>query len=78
MVWPSLNIDILAAPHNTSVLNLNPPGKNTRQGMVTDQSYIEILMHRGLVLATLHFTDINANSKQVQTKWSLSVLSYER
>ena len=38
--------------------------------MLTDQNYIEILMHRTLILATLRFTDTNANVKEVSTKYS--------
>ena len=84
MVRARLDIDILAAPVHTSdclTASHQPPpssqpelelqvGVKIQQPMLTDQNYIEILMHRTLILATLRFTDTNANVKEVSTKYS--------
>ena len=45
--------------------------------MLTDQNYIEILMHCTLILATLRFTDTNANVKEVYTKYSRPSVRHE-
>ena len=47
------------------------------QPMLTDQNYIEILMHCTLILATLRFTDTNANVKEVSTKYSPGNVKHE-
>ena len=45
--------------------------------MLTDHNYIEILMHCTLILATLRFTDTNANVKEVSSKYSSGNVKHE-
>ena len=82
MVRARLDIDMLAAAVHTSdcltaATTTNTisswtwtPGGVKIQPMLTDQNYIEILMHCTLILATLRSTDRNANVKEVYTKYS--------
>ena len=88
MVRARLDIDMLAAAVHTSdcltAATTNTisswtwtPGGVKIQPMLTDQNYIEILMHCTLILATLRFTDTNANVKEVSTKYSTGSVRLE-
>ena len=88
MVRARLDIDMLAAAVHTSdcltAATTNTisswtwtPGGVKIQPMLTDQNYIEILMHCTLILATLRFTDTNANVKEVSTKYSPGNVKHE-
>ena len=77
----------MAAPvHTSEKSDCKPPSSHPElelqlgvkiQPMLTDQNYIEILMHCTLILATLRFTDTNANVKEVSTKYSPGNVKHE-